>query len=318
MHAQLWNRSPRGDRGDARRDPAEQIPQAIEVVDWEVAETGPVEFEARPSPGRRWRMLVGLVAAMAIVVIGVEGQRGDGSTPRQAALAGGGRDEPIQVPTFQLTSPADGQAVDGAVVRVRGVAGGQPRVQLAVMAGDALLGSLVVDGRDGRVDADVPVYAPPVGVDVQLLAAILPGPVERAYGGREIARLATIRRGLRLRPAGPIGIWLVRRLLTPYASGIQVTGCAPLALGWVDVRLVAGDGRELASVRVPVTREGAVPGAAGGFALGMGAFEATLATPPEAGGDPASAKVKVDWRDEAGGAWGTSVEPVESDAPVEP
>ncbi len=217
-----------------------------------------------------------------------------------------------------FTTPAVGATIDGAVVQVRGIANEDiGRVQLGIVVGDAVLGwTMVQVDRAGPVEASIPIFAPPVSVGVELLVVALAPYAATPHTVAEMAAAATERRALRLRPAGPIGLWPAKVVGSGATTEVVVAGCAPIGVGRVQIRLVGRAGRLLAATATSVARDDTRPGAAGGYSLGVGSFVARLAA-----GQPLDAgpvRVEVDWRDEIGGEWGTSITTIIPDAPGSP
>jgi hypothetical protein len=259
---------------------------------WEIEESGATEFEPRRIDDRAWRLWLGLALAAALVVLGLAGR-----------LAG---DKPAG-PLTTISSPGEGGSVSGGIVHVRGTTVGVEAdgIELAVVAGDAVLGDLVLHPVDSRAwTAELPIFAPPVGTEAMLFATpAQPGGTPFA-SARALRRSALVRRQLWIAPAGPIGLWPPRVQRSGGSTRVLVTGCAPLTLGRLDVRLVTHDGRTLASAPATVVFDASRPGALGGYALGMGSFAALLPI-----GSPASEgahHVDVDWRDQFDGTSGTS------------
>jgi hypothetical protein len=71
------------------------------------------------------------------------------------------------------------------------------------------------------------------------------------------------------------------------------------------MRLVTNDGRLVATSTAVITRDDARHGFMGGYALGLGSFEAQLR--PAATTPTGPLRVEVDWSDPIGGVWGMSV-----------
>lgn len=312
MHAQFRAYAAHGDRQHTSFG-LDRRPEPIDIIDLEIEDTGPAEFQPRRVVGRAWRLWFGVAVAMGIGGLTVVGALTDdpARAPERGAVAA--RATAPSGPTFRVSSPADGEAIDGAIVRVRGTAtGAHARVQLAVVVGGAVLGSTVVETGAGPFVASIPVFAPSIGVSVELVGAMLPSFADGPFTTQELLLVATVRRPLTLRPAGPVGLWPARVQGAGRDAVVVVAGCAPLSVGRLEVRLVGRDGRVLATTETDITRDAHLPGAAAGYALGVGSFEARLAA-----GEPIEGqalRVEVDWRDEAGGSWGTSAEKIPPDA----
>jgi hypothetical protein len=174
--------------------------------------------------------------------------------------------------------------------------------------GDALIGLATIHAtRGGIVGVALPVFAPPIPVQVELLTLspapdpgdILPAAIARHRAGDH--------RTLRLRPAGPIGTWPVRVARAAGRTTITATGCAPLTFRALRLRLVSRDGRVLDRITSQVERDDAIPGASGGEAIGLGSFRATLTTTAEID----AVRIEIDWEDPPAAGWGTTVEEVD-------
>jgi hypothetical protein len=95
-----------------------------------------------------------------------------------------------------------------------------------------------------------------------------------------------------------------------------VSGYGPVSVGRVHIRAVTQDGRPVAAASADVTVNGARPGSPGGYALGLGSFEASVGLGVLAGAGPL--RVEVDWRDPVGGEWGTAVLTLAADETASP
>jgi hypothetical protein len=87
-----------------------------------------------------------------------------------------------------------------------------------------------------------------------------------------------------------------------------VTGQAPLAFGRVTVRVTTRTGETLGSARPAVGFDSTRAGSAGGYAIGLGSFEATVSLPESV--TTGAFVVAVDWRDVVTGEWGSDVQTV--------
>jgi hypothetical protein len=274
---------------------------------WDIEETGPIEFEPRRVNDRAWRLWLWLAVAVAIVGLGVAGRL----TGNEAGPQGGGLavSDPTTGagPLIDISSPAEGDSASGGIVNVRGTTHGLlvDDIELAVVAGDALLGDAVLRAPgSGAWTAELRIFAPPVGTQVVLLAAPAQADGMPTSWARTLERSALVRRQLSITPAGPIGLWPPTVERTGGATRISISGCAPLTLRRLDVRLVTADGQTVATTEATIGFDAAVPGARGGYALGIGSFKALVSTErPVIDG---ALRVDVDWRDEIDGLSGTS------------
>ncbi len=296
----------------ARPDPGTDQPG------WGLEEPGGAEFEPRPVARLGWRLWLGVVAGVGLVSVGLLGPFQGGGSGAPARAASAARDTDASDGPIRFTTPAVGATIEGAVVQVRGTADEDlGRVQLGIVVGDAVLGWTVVRvDRAGPVEASIPIFAPPVSVEVELLVVALAPYAATADTVAEMAAAATERRSLRLRPGGPIGIWPAKVVGSGAATEVVVAGCAPIGVGRVQIRLVGRAGGLLAASAASVARDDTRPGSAGGYSLGVGSFVARLAAGRPLGEGPV--RVEVDWRDEIGGEWGTSIITIIPDAPGSP
>jgi hypothetical protein len=274
---------------------------------WDIEETGPVGFEPRLVNDRAWRLWLGLGVVIAIVGLGVAGRlTGHDADPQQAALAAPTRTATAG-PLISISSPREGGTVSGGVVQVRGTSDGVlvHGIELALVAGDAVLGDAVLGsiGSQGWT-AELRVFTPPVGTQAVLMAAPAQANSEPSSWARTLQRSALVRLPLSIVPAGPVGLWPLRVEHAGRSTRVLVAGCAPLTLGRLGVRLVTGDDRTVTSTQATIAFDAALPGARGGYALGVGSFSAVLTTesPVRDGGF----RIDVDWRDEIDGTSGTS------------
>jgi hypothetical protein len=289
-------------------------PRDVDIA-WEFEEIAGAEFEPREVARRDWRFWLGIVLAVGLASVGFLGrfQTGGAALSEHPAAAAQGRSAPPTVADtvssdqpFTITSPADGATMEGAVIRVQGVARGTiGTVQLGVTVGDALLGWATVDAEaGGPVAVVMPVFAPPVKVEVTLRAAVVSTTAGVPHTASDLEPTASSRRTFWLRPRGPIGLWPAAITGSGAGTIVVVSGCAPVSVGRLEVRLLDRDGQLLAKSLTRVRRDDRLPGAAGGYALGLGTFQVRM-TPSQAVGDE-PLRVDVDWWDSVSGEWGTS------------
>lgn len=276
------------------------------AFEWDIEETGPVAFEPRVND-RAWRIWLGLAVAIAIVGLGVAGRlTGNDADPRRAALAAPTPTATVE-PLITISSPREGASVSGGVVQVRGTTDGVlvDGIELALVAGDAVLGDAVLGSVGSQAwTAELRVFTPPVGTQAVLLAAPAQANGEPSSWARSLQRSALVRRPLWIVPAGPVGLWPLHVERAGRSTRVLVAGCAPLTLGRLDVRLVTGADRTLTATQATIAFDVALPGARGGYALGVGSFSALLST--ESSVTDGAFRVDVDWRDELDGTSGTS------------
>jgi hypothetical protein len=110
-----------------------------------------------------------------------------------------------------------------------------------------------------------------------------------------------------LHPGGVVGLWPVRILHSNGQTTLAISGYAPVGVGHVGARVLAKDGRLLATASADVGRDASEPGFAGGYAVGLGSFRTSVAL---RGGTRGALIVVVDWRDPVGGQWGAEVQSV--------
>ena len=295
-------------------------PSDRDAAIWVIEEIGPAgPAEVRRTGVDRWLCLC--IAVLGAVVgfgfIGRIGGDGDASgTPRpsvalvqalasprvgQTPSADPDRDVPLT-----LASPVEGAMIESTTVDVTGVASRRlGTVHLAVVLGGAVLGWTDVEvPGPGRLTASIPVFAPPVAVQAQLVATV-GGTDVRAAAGSTGPALEAVRRSLRLHPGGPIGLWPARLQRSNERTDLIASGYAPVGVGRVHIRVVTQDGRPLGIAAADVKLDEARPGTPGGYGLGLGSFEARVALGTFLGAGPL--RVEVDWRDAIGGEWGTAV-----------
>ena len=292
------------------RIPASPLPAASNddaTFAWDIEETGAVGFEPRLVNDRAWRLWLGLGVVIAIVGLGVAGRlTGNDPDPQQAALAAS-TPTATAGPLITISSPGEGGTVSGGIVQIRGTSDGAlvDGIELALVAGDAVLGDAVLGSSGSRPwMAELRVFTPPVGTEAVLLAAPAQANGERSSWARALQRSALVRRSLWIAPAGPVGLWPLHVERAGRSTRVLVAGCAPLTLGRLDVRLVTGDDRTVTATKATIGFDAALPGARGGYALGVGSFSALLST--EASVSDGAFRVDVDWRDGLDGTSGTS------------
>jgi len=208
-----------------------------------------------------------------------------------------------------IVSPAAGAIVEGAVVGLHAsTALPLDSVLLTALIGDAEIGRVTIrDVPAGALDVSLPVFAPPVALGAELLL-LAPAPAHpELLTATALRRGAIADRAFSLRPNGPLGLWQPGLTLDAERLSIRVSGCAPLDLGTLEVRLVARTGRVLDRSPARIGRDEALPGAVGGRQLGLGSFAITLST-----SEPVDAvRVELDWRDPISSSWGTSVQRID-------
>lgn len=282
---------------------------------WIIEELGPAEPGVRPTRGD-WRLWAALALASGIAVLGFVGPAGHGGralslpsepsvpSPSATSIAAAA---PTPIAPLSLTSPVDGYVVDGAVVDVDGLATrGLGVLELAVVLDGAILGWITVDAtHGGPIHGSVPVFAPPATVRTELLIAVL-GTDGAPLGAAALEKSALARRRVSLRPGGSMAFWPATVEVDRGRLTVSVSGCAPMRLGRLALRLVTNDGRLLATSTAVVGRDTTRPGFIGGYALGLGSFEAQL-KPAGTTSEGRPLRVEVDWSDSIGGVWGMSV-----------
>lgn len=273
---------------------------------WVEGETRQADFEERSPAGGGHRLWLGVVVVALAAGIALGGRlSGDATNGPRAGSA-------VEVTSasdlpFTITSPAAGATVKGATIDVSGTADEPvPVIHLAIVVGSAVIGWTTVQAdRPGPWSASIPVFAPPVTVEAQLVASsVAPGSaVPRTV--LQMQATASIRRDFSLRSGGPIGFWPATMGVSGATTVVSVGGSAPVGIGRVDIRLTGHDGRQLAATDAEVVVDDTRPGAIGGYSLGLGSFTAKLTVPGPIRESPI--RVGVDWRDPIGGEWGTSV-----------
>jgi hypothetical protein len=292
------------------------VPTDPDAPMWTIEELGPADPAARRTRGD-WRLWSAIAVAGGIAVLGFVGP----AAPGDGGLSPSRRTSEPPSPSvttsitaasatpfapLSLTSPVDDAIVDGAVVEVDGVAArALGTIELAVVLDDAVLGWITVDAsRGGPIHGSIPVFAPPFMVRAELVIAVL-GADGAPLGTPALEKSALVRRRVSLQPGGPIGLWPATVEVDGGRQVVTVSGCAPVSVGRLQVRLVTNDGRLVATSTAVVARDATHPGFIGGYALGLGSFEAQLRP---AGTTPAGPlRVEVDWSDAIGGVWGMSV-----------
>lgn len=286
---------------------------------WTIEELGPVDAVAPGPRAQDRRLWLSIAAATGIAVLGFVGPAAPGGGRGSSAVlepsnpssplvvASAAPASAVGIAPLTLTNPADGAVVEGAVVEVDAVADSRlGTIELAVLLDGVVSGWVTEDVQGaGPVHASIPVFAPPVTVKAELVGAVLGagGAVLRTVAALE--KSAIVRRQVSLHPRGAIGLWPATVKVVGGRPIVTVTGCAPLNVGRLQVRLVTNAGRLLAKSSAIVARDDTRVGFLGGYALGLGSFETQL---KPAGTVPAGpVRIEVDWRDAIGGSWGTSV-----------
>jgi hypothetical protein len=301
-------------------DPSDEPRWVVEELDGAPAPIG-------PRTRADWRLHLAVVLTFAVVGVGVVGRLvavdGAPDGDRPAAASPSVRGQPAQDaaddppargaagPTVSFEEPAaNGRLFGGTVPVTIRVTPPRTPVELAAVVGGAVIGQGAAgDDATGRIPTELRVFAPPVQVEAELLAL----PADTTPATATVLRAQALARlTITLAPEGPIGWWPADTERTPGRLTVRVSGCAPLDLGSVSVRLVSATGDVLDRATVPIVRNDAIPGAIGGHALGLGSFEGTLTTDA----DVRVLRVEADWRDAAGASWGTSVLPIEVGGPA--
>jgi hypothetical protein len=198
---------------------------------------------------------------------------------------------------FVIVSPIDGATIRGTTLEVNAVANrALGDLHLAVLIGSVLLGHAEVQIADpGRVETSIRVFAPPVGVQAELVAT--------TDSGFDVAR-----RALWLGGGGRLGLWPTRVLRSDGHAVLVVSGYAPLSFGGLTMRVTTWAGKPLGRATAYVGVNPAWPGSSGALAFGNGSFEAQVSLP----GPVHSGRLvlAVDWRDAASRDSGTGVQRV--------
>ena len=265
--------------------------------------------------GRRLWIAIGLVAVVAgLGFVGRFGQDAGapGSRPGSAPAAMASQ---AAILPFSITTPAEDATMEGSVVEVRGVATEAVGLILGVVVGGAVIGWTTVRAPDpGPWSVTIPIFAPPVSVEAELLAsALAPGTIAPRTA-LQMRTAATITRAFTLHSNGPIELWPVTIDRSDTRTVFSVAGCAPLVIGSVTIALIGRDGRRLANRDALLGVDDSRPGSVGGHALGLGSFAASLSLPGLAPDGPL--RVAVDWRDSVGGEWGTAMLTILPDVPT--
>lgn len=298
--------------------PDRWVPADPDAPMWTIEELGLADRAPRRTRGD-WRLWSSVAVAAGIAVLGFQGPAapggGRGPSPALQTRA------PSSRPVFEavaaasaeahapltIMSPTDGGIVEGAVVEVDAESDRRlGTIELAVVLDGAVLGWVTADASEaGPIHASIPVFVPPVSVRAELVAAVLGADVAPLGTEAALERSALVRSQVSLHPAGPIGLWHAIVKVVRGRLIVTVTGCAPISVGRIQVRLVTNDGRPIAASSAMVARDATYPGFIAGHALGLGSFEAQL---KPAGTTPSGPlRVEVDWRDTMSGGWGTSV-----------
>ena len=289
-------------------------PEVEQASAWAIEELGSAAPETAPRiGGDRW-LILGIVVLAAVTGFGFMGRLdGDvrpGAAPAASAAVADRAPSPSEVSSsesapataaFTFLSPDEGATIGSTTVDLRATASrALGRLHLAVLAGRIVLGATDVEVTGpGPVDVAIPAFAPPVRVQVELVATV-PGLVA---GGTD-----AIRRSLWLSAGGPLGLWPVQVARSGGTSVLIVAGHAPLAFGRVLVRVTTVAGKPLGSARADIRVDSTKPGSSGGYSLGRGTFEERIPLPGL--GDGGRLLVEVDWRDVVTGTWGTDVETI--------
>ena len=150
---------------------------------------------------------------------------------------------------FVIVSPADGATVQGTTIDVRGIASrALGTMYFAVTVGHVVLGQAHVEvAEPGPVDASIPVFAPPVGVQVELVATIGGGGFDE------------VQRALWLDTGGRLGLWPTRVLRSDGHTVLVVSGYAPLAFGRLTLRVTTWAGKPLGGAAADVRGDSGQP-----------------------------------------------------------
>ena len=266
-----------------------------DTVDWETEELTEIQHVGVPSWSNRW---LGVVIAVAVAVVGF-GFAGrwsnDGTTVQPAHVEPTSTTAPteahaatIDPASFELTSPAAGAILDDSVVRIRGIAGrALGTVHMAVWLGDAVLGWTNVEvPAAGSVSATIRTFAP--AFDAPVVLRIGGGSSPSGPGFESTV-------ALHLRVSTVVAVWRTNLRTEANTTTFLIDGYGPLSAGQLDLRLIADDGRVLASGSTTTLVETGRPGSAGGRLVGLGSFTARLSV---AGPIPAGAlTVSLTWHD---------------------
>lgn len=275
---------------------------------WE-EETIHGDFGSGRMTGRGRRLWAAMAVAAIVASVGFLGrfatdERGaptTGSTLGRASMA-----SEVALP-YSIVSPALDARISGAVVEVRGdTTESAGTIHLGLVVGEAVIGWTTVRiDRPGPWSASMPVFAPPVTVEAELLASTLEPGAVAPRTALQMRRAAQVERSFTLLSNGPIAFWPATTDRASASTHIRVTGCAPLVIGSVTVAVAGPDGRRLASQAARVVVDDSLSGSVGGHALGLGSFAATLTL--DGSTRDGALRVMVDWRDVVGGEWGTAV-----------
>ena len=273
---------------------------------WE-EETQHADFQRRSPAHRGHRLWLGAAVVTLLVGAGLVGRLlPESRMPMQRSGAAPDA-TPVVDLAFTITDPAADATIKGATIDVTGVTTEPvPMLHLGVVVGGAVIGwTMVKLDRPGPWSVSIPVFAPPVAVEAQLLASSVTPGVPFPRTALQMQATASIRRDLSLRSGGPVGFWPASIDASGATTIVSVGGCAPVGLGRVEITLTGYEGRRLAAAEADVAVDDSRPGAIGGYSLGLGSFTARLRLPGPIRVSPI--RVAVDWRDPIGGEWGTSV-----------
>ncbi len=147
--------------------------QALEPANvWE-EETEHADYAPRPLAGRSRRLWLGVVAIAIVAGVGFAGRfLPDDHRELPGSGSAGGTTPAVGLP-FTITSPEANGTIKGATIDVSGTADESvTNIHLGVVVGGAVIGWTTVQvDRAGSWSTSIPVFAPPVGVEAQLLAS---------------------------------------------------------------------------------------------------------------------------------------------------
>jgi len=282
---------------------------------WE-EETQRAEFQRRSPARRGHRLWLGAAVVTLLVGVGFVGRLlPESRMPMQRSGSASDATSVVDLP-LTITNPETDATIKGPTIDVTGVTTGPvPMLHLGVVVGGAVIGSTTVRAQDpGPWSASIPIFAPLVTVEAELLAsALAPGAVAPRTA-LQMRQAATITRAFTLHSNGPIELWPVTIDRSGTTTVVSVAGCAPLVIDSLTIALIGRDGRRLAREAARVRIDGSRPGSVGGQALGLGSFAASLRLPGALPDGPL--RVAVDWRDSVGGEWGTAMLTILPDMPT--